>query len=99
MEMKIENRQEEPLLARVKIVAEVAFDKTTPSYKELIPQIASSVKKEENLVVIRRIKNYFGARRAQVLAYAYNDENSKKMTEPRVKEKKAKEKKSPEKKE
>ncbi len=91
MELKIETRQEEPLLSRTKIIANITFDKATPSYKDLIPQIASSVKKEESLVIIRRMKNYFGSRKAQVLAYAYNDENSRNVIEPKKKEKKAKE--------
>lgn len=99
MELKILDKKQEPLLSRVKITASVSFDTATPSYKDMMPQIASAAKTQENLVAIRTVKNSFGARKAEITAYAYNDENSKMLIEPKVKEKKAKEKKAPEKKE
>lgn len=99
MDLKILDKKHEPLLSRTKITASVSFDTATPSYKDLAPQLASAAKTQENLVVIRSMKNYFGARKADVTAYAYNDEDSRKLIEPKVKEKKAKEKKAPEKKE
>ena len=99
MELKILDKKQEPLLSRTKITASVSFDTATPSYNDLMPQIVSAAKTQENLVAIRTVKNSFGARKAEITAYAYNDENSKALIEPKVKEKKTKEKKAPEKKE
>ncbi|MBI2130449.1 hypothetical protein HYU10_01645 [Candidatus Woesearchaeota archaeon] len=95
MELKIEKKEKEPLLSRTKIVARLSFENETPSYKEITPQIAAAAKKEEGLVVIRTVRNYFGDRKAEVTAYAYDDENSKNLTEPKKKSREKKEKAAP----
>ena len=84
----IKNKSEEPLLSRTMVNAIVEFDKSTPSYKEVSSLIASQLKTDEKLVAIRHVYTLFGQRKADVLAYIYNDEAKKQFIEPKIKEKK-----------
>ena len=52
--------------------------------------LASSLKSDEKLIAIRHIYNSFGAKKAEVIAYLYNDEAKKQLIEPKLKEKKEK---------
>ena len=90
MQLTIINKKEEPLLSRTMINGILEFEKATPSYQEVIPLIATDLKKDEKLIAIKHIYNLFGDRKAEVLAYIYNDENKKQLIEPKVKEKKEK---------
>ena len=54
MNLNIREKKEEPLLSRTKIIAEIIFDKETPSKKDIKSTIVSSLKSSENLVVVRR---------------------------------------------
>lgn len=67
--------------------ASIEFEKATPSYQEVTSVLASSLKTDEKLIVIRHIYNSFGAKKAEVIAYAYSDENKKSFIEPKIKEK------------
>ena len=88
MEFNITSKKEEPLLSRTMIKANISFEKMTPSYQELIPLIASTVKADEKLVAIRHVYTSFGNRNAEVTAYIYKDESKKQFIEPKLKEKK-----------
>ncbi len=90
VQINIVSKKEEPLLSRAMIKATIDFDKSTPSYPEVISMIASQLKTEEKLVAIRHIYSYFGSRKAEVVAYIYPDENKKQFIEPKIKEKKEK---------
>lgn len=86
--MNITMKKEEPLLSRAMITAVLDFEKATPSYKEVSSIIASHLKVDEKLIAIRHIYNSFGAKKAEVIAYIYSDENKKQFIEPEIKEKK-----------
>lgn len=88
--MTVTNKNEEPLLARTLVKAIVEFDKATPSYQEVTSLLASNLKANEKLIAIRHIYNSFGAKKAEVIAYVYSDENKKQIIEPKIKEKKEK---------
>jgi len=90
MNLVIKEKKEEPLLSRTEIVAEVTFENATPAKKDILAQIASSLKVAENLIKVRKISVLFGSRTANVLAYKYTDEKSKENIEPK-KVKKSKE--------
>ena len=90
LEIKIAEVKDEPLLSRKLVKAHVEFEKSTPSYAEVISSLSSNLKIDEKLVAIRHIYNSFGAKKAEVIAYVYSDENKKQFIEPKLKEKKDK---------
>ena len=90
LELKIINIKEEPLLSRKLVKANIEFEKSTPSYQEVTSSLSSSLKTDEKLIAIRHIYNLFGAKKADVIAYVYIDENKKQFIEPKLKEKKEK---------
>ena len=93
MEIRISDKKDEPLLSRTMINASLEFEKSTPSYKEVTTLLANNLKKDEKLIAIMHIYNHFGARKADVIAYLYQDENKKSYIEPKIKVKKEKAKK------
>ena len=97
MQINVTNKKEEPLLSRTIVKANLEFEKATPSYPEVTALLASHLKADEKLVAIRHIYNSFGAKKAEVIAYVYSDEDKRQFIEPKIKEKK--DKKSKEKKE
>ena len=90
MELKIIDVKDEPLLSRKLVRAQAEFEKSTPSYAEVTSSLSSSLKTDEKLIAIRHIYNSFGARKADIIAYIYNDEAKKQLIEPKLKEKKDK---------
>ncbi len=90
VQINITGKKEEPLLSRTKVTATVEFEKATPSYPEVITSLANSLKTDSKLIAIRHVYNSFGAKKAEVIAYVYSDENKKQFIEPKIKEKKEK---------
>ena len=90
LQIEIAEKREEPLLSRTMIKANIDFEKSTPSYAETTSLLASSLKTDEKLIVIRHIYTSFGDKKAQIIAYLYADESKKQMIEPKLKEKKDK---------
>ena len=90
MQINVTSKTEEPLLSRTKIEATLEFEKVTPSYPEVTSLIAAQLKSDEKLVAIRHVYNYFGDRKARVIAYIYSDEAKKQFIEPKLKAKKEK---------
>lgn len=90
MQLNITNKKDEPLLSRTMVTANLEFEKATPSYAEIAPLLAAHLKADEKLVAIRHVYNSFGAKKAEVIAYVYPDENKKNFIEPKLKEKKDK---------
>jgi len=88
VDLKIKEKKEEPLLSRVKLTGEIAFEAATPSCEEVKKKISSSLSCDEKLIVIRNIYTKFGMKKGDLLAYVYNDEKSMKKIEPKQKEKK-----------
>lgn len=86
----ITDKKEEPLLSRTAVKATLEFEKATPSYQEVSPLLASQLKADEKLLAIKHIYNHFGSKRADIIAYIYNDETKKQLIEPKIKQKKEK---------
>lgn len=85
MKLKITKNDEEPLLSRSKINAEVEFDSAVPARKDIIQQLAGSISAEPDLVVVRKINSIFGANKANISAYLYkNKESRDKVEEKKV---------------
>ena len=91
IQLSITSKKEEPLLARTMVKASLEFEKSTPSYAEVTSLLAGNLKSDEKLIAIRHIYNSFGAKKAEVIAYLYNDEAKKQLIEPKLKVKKEKE--------
>lgn len=90
LELKITDTKDEPLLSRKLVKASIEFEKSTPSYPEVISSLSSHLKTDEKLIAVRHIYNSFGAKKAEVIAYVYSDENKRQFIEPKLKEKKEK---------
>jgi ribosomal protein S24E len=90
MNLSITHKNSEPLLSRTMVIASMEFENATPSYTEITKAVASHMKADEKVVAIRTVKNHFGSKTADVIAYVYSDEAKKQLIEPKVKEKKVK---------
>jgi len=86
--MKIIEKKENPLLSRTEILAEISFEKATPPDEEVKKQIASQLKVDEALVVVKNIYTEFGSPNAKVTAFIYDSKKALEKTEPKPKEKK-----------
>jgi len=88
MQFNVIDKKEEPLLSRTMLKAAIEFEKATPSYQEVTSLVATHLKTDEKLIAIRHIYNKFGDKKAELIAYIYNDEAKKQLIEPNVKENK-----------
>lgn len=61
------------LLNRKDIVVKIENDSVTPSRKELRAQIAKQFKVDENLVIVKMVKTYYGSRNVDVFGNIYKD--------------------------
>ena len=89
MELKITQKEEKPLLSRMEGIAE-AKHKTTPSYAELKKEIASQLKTDENLIIIKRIAQKYGQASSEIKFKVYANIEALKKFE-RIKEEKKEE--------
>ncbi|HJN56800.1 MAG: hypothetical protein QF436_03810 [Candidatus Woesearchaeota archaeon] len=90
MELKIIQKKEEPLLSRTRADAEVSFEKATPAEKEIKDSLVKALGKDEKLIVIRGIYTAYGLKKAKIISYAYENEDSLKRIEIAKKESKEK---------
>lgn len=81
MEIKIIKETENKLLARREIVANVLFEKATPTRKDIQKELAKKIKSAEELSIIKQIKTNFGEASAVVTAYVYSDKEIMTKTE------------------
>lgn len=85
MNLKIISNTPAPLLMRAVITADLDYDKVTPSNEEVRKKVAAVVSADPNLVVVKKIANSYGLRKAKVTAYVYEDALSLKRIEPKEK--------------
>ncbi len=86
MELKIENKTEQPLLSRSVLKGRISFDATTPSRAEIKKKLSEAIKADESLVQITMIRTDFGQKGADVTAHVYKKkEELEKYTSRRVK--------------
>jgi len=84
MKIKITSQEHNPLLKREDIVFEVDHEemKGTPSRLEVRKELASKLKKEPELVYVRRIETRTGTMTAVGEATAYNSKEQAAFVEP-----------------
>ena len=74
MELEITKQRETPLLKRTRVSAMVTFENKTPSRLKIKSEIASKLKTDENLVIIRHVYQRYGKREAKVIAHVYKED-------------------------
>jgi len=73
MELNIQKKEEKPLLQAEDLYAEITYEATTPSRKELVEALAKKTKTPAEQVIVRKIQGIFGHRKAKVEATLYKD--------------------------
>jgi ribosomal protein S24E len=87
MRIEITEKKEQPILSRISVKAHIIFDKSTPSAEEVKKNLASALKADENLVIVKEIYTEFGSSEANVYAYVYNSKEEMQKIEPKPKTK------------
>ena len=80
MELKITKKEEKPLLSREECAAEFT-NASTPSNAELRKLLAEKLKKDEGLILIKRINQKFGTHAMTINFYAYHNADALKKFE------------------
>jgi len=88
MQVKIIEKKEQPILSRTAVKSHIIFDKSTPSSGEVKKSLASELKADENLVVVKEIYTEFGKPEADVNAYVYASKETMKKTEKKPRKQK-----------
>ncbi|UCD04546.1 MAG: hypothetical protein JSW73_02855 [Candidatus Woesearchaeota archaeon] len=100
MEIKIFEQKDNPILNRTRIKFEITQEgNPVPSRLKVIEQLASKLKKDKNLIVIREINPDFGSSNVEGEAILYSSKKALEKLEPKytLKRLEAKEKKVEEK--
>lgn len=92
MKLKMLNEQEVPLLGRKRINYIVEFDLGTPSKKEILENLARSLKIDKELIAIRHIYQRFGDTKAKIIVHVYKNKEDLKKLEKKVKKEESVEK-------
>ena len=94
MNLQITEQKINHLLSRKEVRAKLSYEQATPSKEELKKQIASAVKANSELLVVKSVYPGYGDRNAEVLFYVYDKpEVMKKLErEPKKPAKKTEEK-------
>jgi len=71
LELKIVGEKEEKLLERKQVVADLSYEGATPSRLEVRKKLAGALKADENVLVIKGVRNIFGTMTAKVFAHLY----------------------------
>ena len=74
MNIEILGKNHEPLLHRTGFKATVTFEGKTPSRHEMLKDLCSKLSSKENFTIIRRIDTNYGAEKASVTGFVYDDE-------------------------
>lgn len=82
MNVNILSTNDNKLLERKEVEAEVAFDAATPKRAELKSAISQKIGADPDLVVIRSVSSVFGRKTVRVLAHAYSKKEALMGTEP-----------------
>ena len=85
MEIKMESKTEQPLLARTVLEGRISFEATTPSREEIRKKLSEAIKADESLVQVTMVKTDYGQKAATITAHLYKTkEDVSKYTSVRV---------------
>ena len=96
--MEIIEQKEDKLLHRKEVLLKVDFEKNTPSKDEINKELVNILKVSSDIIKLDVIKQRFGERNADIIAYVYKDKESLKKVEVKNKKIKKEVKKTEEKK-
>ncbi|MBI2128976.1 30S ribosomal protein S24e [Candidatus Woesearchaeota archaeon] len=83
MELKIAEQKQNVFFSRTEIKAQLLYEGKTPSIPEIRKALASQLKKEESLVIVKNIFTKFGSNTAVVEAAAYSKKEDLEKAEPK----------------
>jgi len=84
MELNIVEKNEKILLSRTEVKATASFTGAVPSNEDVKKSIASQLKADAKLVVVKNIYPKFKDNTADILAYYYISEEEMKKNEPKL---------------
>lgn len=87
--IEIQKKENSVLLEREEIRA-ISNDKVTPSMIKVQEELSNLLKKDKELIVVKKVNPKFGMQKCDITAYVYNSAESLKKFEPKKKEKKTK---------
>jgi len=80
----ITEKIEEPLMSRTLLKGIVTYDAAPPNFPELKKQIASALKADEQLVVVKSLKTQFGTRKSSLEVHVYKSKEGLESFESKV---------------
>ncbi len=83
MVAKKTNTRENAVLGRKEITANISFEKSTPSRKEIKELISSKIGANPETAVLREVRSKFGTRSIDVILHVYPTKEAVLATEPR----------------
>jgi ribosomal protein S24E len=83
MELKIISDNENKVVGRREIKAEINYEQAPPSKQDVLEELAKQLKAEKNLIIIKRLSNVFGLRKMICTANLYADEKTLNKFEPK----------------
>lgn len=79
MNITVDEKKDDPLFGRKKISFTIEFDKAVPSREQAKAALASAISASASCIVILKIENKYGQKKASCTAYAYeNADDAKK---------------------
>lgn len=96
MKIEIKEKKENQLLSRIEISGSISFDGATPSNEQVAQGIASQMKVEPSVVMMKKIRNTLGSHKADFTAFVYKSKEELDRIEPKPKKQLEKEKKAAE---
>ncbi len=84
MNISITAKNENKLLSRMDIAAELSFEKATPSENEVKEGLSKALEVDKELIVIQKIATSFGMTQAKVAAHQYFNKEDILKLEPKV---------------
>ena len=82
MNVKIINSKENGLIGRREIEFEIEYEQM-PTRQQILEVLAKVGNFNKDLIVIRKLRNVFGARKSKGIAYEYKDTETLKKYEPK----------------
>ena len=85
----VKSKKEIPLMSRTEVTIDIKHTgAANPPYSVISKELASMLKADQKLIVVKHVYPKFGEGRSEVIAYVYKDEASMLRFEPKKKEKK-----------
>jgi ribosomal protein S24E len=82
MNINIVSNNDNKLLDRKEVEAEISFSGTTPKRAELKEAVGHKIGANPELIALRQVRSNFGSHSVKVTAYAYSSKEALMATEP-----------------